>query len=86
LNSTLKLVANENQIATIKTEYKKGHIDAGDAKEILKECLREEFGGILDNRGYWRSRLGELENILQAGALRVQEEVKEVLFMIRGSR
>lgn len=82
----LKCIADDRLVSETEKAYREKRIDSKDAKELLFGRLREEFGGMLDRRITWGSKLGEIEEILQAGALHVRNEIRELLYLLRGSR
>ena len=80
-----KLVATENQIATMKTNYANATRDFGygHAKQALFELIIEKFKTERERYNYYMTNLNEVEDLLQLGASKAQKVANEVLQRVR---
>ncbi len=80
-----KLVATENQIATMKTNYANANRDFGygHAKQALFELILEKFKTERERYNYYMNNLNEVEDLLQLGATKAQKVANEVLLRVR---
>jgi len=80
-----KLVATENQIATMKTNYANATRDFGygHAKQALFELILEKFKTERERYNYYMTNLNEVEDLLQLGASKAQKVANEVLQRVR---
>jgi len=80
-----KLVATENQIATMKTNYANATRDFGygHAKQALFELILEKFKTERERYNFYMTNLNEVEDLLQLGASKAQKVANEVLQRVR---
>jgi tryptophanyl-tRNA synthetase len=78
-----KLVANNSQIAEIKTNYEKGGYGYGHAKQALYELLIDKFSTERERYNYYMENLNEVDKALSIGATKAKVVADEVLKRVR---
>ena len=78
-----KLVANEEQIATMKQNYTGGNYGYGHAKQALFELICEKFKTEREKYNYYINNLEEVDNLLKIGASKAHLIANEVLGRVR---
>lgn len=74
-----KLFADSEEQATLAERYRSGGMGYGEAKQTLFDKAMEHFAEARDRRENLEQNLGEVEDILQAGAAKARAKAKEVL-------
>ena len=77
------LLADEQQIETMKTNYEKGGYGYGHAKQALFELIVEKFKSERELYNYYMSNLGEIDKALAIGAKKATKIANEVLKRVR---
>jgi tryptophanyl-tRNA synthetase len=77
------LVANENQITEMKTNYKQGGYGYGHAKQALYELLVDKFSAERERYNYYMNNLNEIDKALAVGAEKAKVVANEVLKRVR---
>jgi tryptophanyl-tRNA synthetase len=77
------LVANENQIAEMKTNYEQGGYGYGHAKQALYELLVDKFSAERERYNYYMNNLNEIDKALAVGAEKAKVVANEVLKRVR---
>lgn len=78
-----KLIANAEEIATMRKLYEGGNYGYGHAKQALYELIVDRFQNERSQYQYYMSHLEEIDEKLKAGALKAQAKAKEVLGRVR---
>lgn len=78
-----QLVANETQIATMRSNYLGGNYGYGHAKQALFELICEKFKTEREKYNYYMSNLNEVETLLQKGAEKAGNVADGVLKRVR---
>jgi tryptophanyl-tRNA synthetase len=78
-----KLVANEDQIATMKQNYLGGNYGYGHAKQALFELICEKFKTEREKYNYFINHKTEVDALLQQGAAKAHIIANEVLKRVR---
>ena len=78
-----KLVANEDQIATMRQNYLGGNYGYGHAKQALFELICEKFKTEREKYNYYMNNLTEVDSLLQQGAKKAHLVADEVLKRVR---
>lgn len=78
-----KLVANTEQINTMKANYEKGGYGYGHAKQELYELLISKFESVRARYNYFMSNLDEVDAALAVGAAKAKEVADDVLHRVR---
>jgi tryptophanyl-tRNA synthetase len=77
------LVANENQITEMKTNYEQGGYGYGHAKQALYELLVDKFSAERERYNYYMNNLNEIDKALAVGAEKAKVVADEVLKRVR---
>ncbi|RAR72824.1 tryptophan--tRNA ligase [Flavobacterium aciduliphilum] len=78
-----KLIANEEQIAAMKSNYLRGNYGYGHAKQELFELICDKFKNEREQYKYYMEHLDEVDALLQQGATKAQQIANEVLGRVR---
>lgn len=78
-----KILATEDQIAEMRTNYVKGNFGYGHAKQALYEVIIEKFGNAREKFDYYMSHLNEIDDALALGAEKAKKTADEVLERVR---
>lgn len=78
-----KLLASENQIATMRTNYLRGNYGYGHAKQAFFELLVERFKNEREKYSYYMNNLTEVDKALAEGATKASAKANEVLQRVR---
>ena len=78
-----KLVANNAQIAEMKTNYEKGGYGYGHAKQALFELLIDKFSVERERYNYYMQNLNEIDKALSIGAGKAKVVADNVLNRVR---
>ena len=78
-----KLIANENQIEEMKSNYEKGGYGYGHAKQALFELLIDKYATERARYNYFINNLGEIDKALAVGAEKASKVANEVLKRVR---
>jgi tryptophanyl-tRNA synthetase len=77
------LLANEEQVETMKTNYEKGGYGYGHAKQALFELIIEKFATERERYNYYMNNLKEIDKALNVGAEKAGKVADEVLKRVR---
>ena len=77
------LLANEDQIQTMKTNYEKGGYGYGHAKQALFELIVNKFATERERYHYYMNNLEEIDKALDVGAEKATKIASEVLKRVR---
>ena len=78
-----KLLANEEQIASMRQNYLGGNYGYGHAKQALFELICDKFKTERDKYNYYINNLAEVDALLKQGANKAQAIANEVLSRVR---
>ncbi len=78
-----KLLANVNQIETMKANYKNGNYGYGHAKQALFELIIEKFATERERYNYYMNNLNEIDKALNLGAQKAKLVANTVLKRVR---
>ncbi|MFK2819141.1 tryptophan--tRNA ligase [Flavobacteriaceae sp. LMIT009] len=78
-----KLVANEEQITEMKTNYENGGYGYGHAKQALFELLITKYADVRERYNYFMDNLNEIDKALAIGADKASKVANEVLKRVR---
>jgi tryptophanyl-tRNA synthetase len=78
-----KLLANENQIATMTANYLGGNYGYGHAKQALFELIVDKFKTEREKYNYYMNNLAEVDDLLKVGAEKATVVAKGVLARVR---
>ncbi len=78
-----KILAAEDQIAEMRTNYVKGNFGYGHAKQALYEVIIEKFGNAREKFDYYMGHLNEVDDALALGAEKAKKTADEVLERVR---
>jgi tryptophanyl-tRNA synthetase len=78
-----KLLANEEQIATMTANYRGGNYGYGHAKQALFELICETFKTEREKYNYYINNLPEVDALLKKGAEKAAVVANEVLNRVR---
>ena len=78
-----KLLASEDQIATMKANYEGGNYGYGHAKQALFELILDRFAEPRERYNYFMSNLNEVDAALAKGAAKAQVVANGVLKRVR---
>jgi len=78
-----KLVATDNQIAEMKSNYEKGGYGYGHAKQALYELLIDKFSSERERYNYYMDNLNEIDKALAIGAAKAKIVADDVLQRVR---
>ena len=77
------LLANEDQIITMKANYEKGGYGYGHAKQALFELLVDKFSTERERYHHYMNNLNEIDEALAVGAKKASKIADEVLGRVR---
>ena len=77
------LLANEEQIETMKANYEKGGYGYGHAKQALFELIIEKFATERERYNYYMNNLQEIDKALAVGAEKAKAVADDVLKRVR---
>ncbi len=78
-----KLLANDEQISTMKQNYLGGNYGYGHAKQALFELICEKFKKEREKYNYYINHFEEIDTLLKLGAKKAQVVANEVLGRVR---
>lgn len=78
-----KILANEAQVAEMRTNYLRGNYGYGHAKQALYEVILDRFGDAREKFDYYMNHLGELDAALAVGAEKARKVADGVLARVR---
>ena len=78
-----KLIANEEQIATMRKNYKAGGYGYGHAKQAFYELILEEFSEVRKRYNYFMENKDEIDKALSVGADKAKVVASDVLKRVR---
>jgi tryptophanyl-tRNA synthetase len=78
-----KLLASEEQIATMRSNYLGGNYGYGHAKQAFYELLLEKFKTEREKYNYYMQNLTEVDQALAEGAAKASKKATEVLQRVR---
>ena len=78
-----RLIANDEQIDTMKANYEKGGYGYGHAKQALFELIIEKFATERERYTYYMNNLEEIDKALSVGAKKATQVADEVLKRVR---
>ncbi len=78
-----RLIANKEQVETMKANYEKGGYGYGHAKQALFELIIEKFAEERERYNYYMNNLDEIDNALSVGAEKAKKVADEVLSRVR---
>jgi len=78
-----KLIANEDQVEEMKTNYEKGGYGYGHAKQALYDLLIDKYATERERYNYYINNLEEIDKALAIGAEKASKVANEVLKRVR---
>jgi len=81
--SLYKLLANEEQIATMRANYLGGNYGYGHAKQALFELIVEKFKTEREKYNYYMNNLAEVDVLLKTGAEKASKVANVILKRVR---
>ena len=78
-----KLLASEEEIATMRSNYEAGNYGYGHAKQALFDLIMQTFGGQRERYNYLMENRSEIDAALAAGAEKAKKVAREVLQRVR---
>ena len=78
-----KIIASEEEIATMRNNYLAGNYGYGQAKQALFDCILNKFKTEREKYNYYINNLDEVEKLLQEGGKKAAEKANEVLDRVR---
>ncbi|MCK5442578.1 MAG: tryptophan--tRNA ligase [Maribacter sp.] len=78
-----KILATDEQIAEMRSNYKGGNYGYGHAKQALYEVILEKFGTAREKFDYYMTHLEEVDHALEIGAEKAKKVADEVLRRVR---
>ena len=78
-----KILATENQVAEMRSNYINGNYGYGHAKQALYEVVLEQFGEAREKFDYYMNNLNELDEALAFGAEKAKKVADGVLERVR---
>ncbi|WP_434037283.1 tryptophan--tRNA ligase [Formosa sp. 4Alg 33] len=78
-----KLLASEEQIATMKANYENGNYGYGHAKQALFELIVERFANERERFDYYINNLEEIDKALAVGAAKAKQVAQDTLSRVR---
>jgi len=78
-----KILANPEQIAEMRSNYKGGNYGYGHAKQALFEVILEKYNPVREGFDYYMNHLDEVDNALEIGAKKASKVADEVLNRVR---
>jgi len=77
------LLANENQVGTMKSNYEGSNYGYGHAKQALFELIMERFAAPRERYAYYMDNLNEIDTALAKGAVKAKIVADDVLKRVR---
>ena len=77
------LIANKDQVETMKANYEKGGYGYGHAKQALFELIIEKFATERERYHYYMDNLNEIDKALAVGAEKAENVANDVLKRVR---
>ena len=81
--SLYSILASEEQLATMKTNYEIGNYGYGHAKQALYELILERFTKPRERYNYFMKNLNEIDSALAKGAAKAKVVANDVLKRVR---
>ncbi len=78
-----KILAADEQIAEMRSNYEGGNYGYGHAKQALYEVILEKFGTAREKFEYYMTHLDEVDHALEIGAEKAKKVADEVLSRVR---
>ncbi len=78
-----KILASEEQVAEMRSNYLNGNYGYGHAKQALYEVILERFGDAREKFDYYMNHLDEVDDALAIGADKAKKVADEVLARVR---
>ena len=78
-----KLLASEEEIATMRSNYEAGNYGYGHAKQALFDLIIQTFGDQRERYNYLMENRSEIDAALAAGAEKAKKVAREVLHRVR---
>ncbi|RTE54910.1 tryptophan--tRNA ligase [Arenibacter aquaticus] len=78
-----KILASEEQVAEMRSNYLNGNYGYGHAKQALYEVILERFGEAREKFDYYMNHLNEVDEALAIGAEKAQKVADDVLARVR---
>jgi tryptophanyl-tRNA synthetase len=78
-----KILASENQVSEMRSNYINGNYGYGHAKQALYEVIMERFGEAREKFDYYMNNLNELDDALAFGAKKAKKVADGVLERVR---
>ncbi|WP_298505434.1 tryptophan--tRNA ligase [uncultured Maribacter sp.] len=78
-----KILANEEQIAEMRSNYLNGNYGYGHAKQALYEVIVDQFGEAREKFNYYMNNLEEIDAALALGAEKASKVADDVLARVR---
>jgi tryptophanyl-tRNA synthetase len=78
-----KLLANSEQIAEMRSNYKGGNFGYGHAKQALYEVVLEKYNPARERFDYYMNHLDEIDHALEIGADKAKKVANNVLNRVR---
>lgn len=78
-----KILASEEQLTEMRSNYLNGNYGYGHAKQALYEVILERFGEAREKFDYYMNNLNEVDQALAIGAEKAQKVADEVLARVR---
>ena len=79
-----KILANQEQIAEMRSNYLNGNYGYGHAKQALYEVVLERFGAAREKFDYYMAHVEEIDHALEIGATKAKKVADSVLQRVRG--
>jgi tryptophanyl-tRNA synthetase len=79
-----KLLASDEALSEMKTNYEKGGYGYGHAKQALYELVLDRFSGPRERYNYFMANLNEIDTALAIGANKAKTVANDVLRRVRG--
>jgi tryptophanyl-tRNA synthetase len=76
-------LANKDQVAEMRQNYRGGNYGYGHAKQALYECILDSFGEARERFNYYMEHRDEIDEALQKGARKAHKVADEVLDRVR---
>lgn len=73
-----RLVATDEEVATMEAQYRAGGYGYGHAKMALKDAIEERFADARAKRAYYDEHPDEVEDVLAAGAAKARRIARKV--------
>lgn len=78
-----KLIANEDEVATMRANYLSGNYGYGHAKQALYECIVAKYATEREKYKYYITHTEEVDQLLLDGAAKASKVANEVLQRVR---